>query len=183
MERPFVSSLLAVPSPVHLFPELINANCTPFHFRLLDTPYLAFFYPPFSLTHAHTLSRAMAMARTHAYPFSFSSSIHSCSLCLRLPLSVSHPSSPFPSTPFRLFQRGCWLQTGSWKFAIQDIDQLTRPTHPPPIPLLLPRTFDLSLPTRLSLSRSLSPSPPSRPLFSSQSPNNPFSRRSCSLCI
>lgn len=133
------------------FPELINANCTPFHFRLLDTPYLAFFYPPFSLTHAHTLSRAMAMARTHAYPFSFSSSIHSCSLCLRLPLSVSHPSSPFPSTPFRLFQRGCWLQTGSWKFAIQDIDQLTRPTPPPPshirsLPPGAPLSLSVSLP-------------------------------------
>lgn len=112
---------------------------------------MAFFYPPFFLTHAHTLSRAMAMARTHAYPFSFSSSIHSCSLCLRLPLSVSHPSPPFPSTPFRLFQRGCWLQTGSWKFAIQDIDQLTRPTPPPPshirsLPPGAPLSLSVSLP-------------------------------------
>lgn len=80
---------------------------------------------------AHTRIRR---AHTHI-PFSLSSLIHSCSLSPST--AVCRSPSPIPLSLYSLSSvpaRGCWLQTGSWKFAIQDIDQLTRPTHPPPIP-------------------------------------------------
>lgn len=71
-------------------------------------------------------------AYTHTY-------VRTCNTILLSCLSFSfHPSSLFLSVSSVSSNVVCWLQTGSWKLAIQDIDQLTRPTHPPPSILLSP---------------------------------------------
>lgn len=71
-------------------------------------------------------------AYTHTY-------VRTCNTLLLSCLSFSfHPSSLFLSVSSVSSNVVCWLQTGSWKLAIQDIDQLTRPTRPPPSILLSP---------------------------------------------
>lgn len=103
------------------FPELINANCTPFHFRLLDTPYLAFFYPPFSLSHTRILFPVRWRWRAHTHihsPFpprfipAPSVSVYRC-------LSLT-PRPPFPLLPFVCSSvvAGCRLGRGSLPFRI-----------------------------------------------------------------
>lgn len=125
----------------------------PFYFRLLDTPccMLAFFHPPSllltvcdrarsrtrTLPHprmpeSHTRTRIILIPQAHTY-------VRTCNTLLLSCLSFSfHPSSLFLSVSSVSSNVVCWLQTGSWKLAIQDIDQLTRPTRPPPSILLSP---------------------------------------------
>lgn len=185
LERPFVFSLFR---PVQLFAELINANCMPFYFRLLDTPYSRFsihLLPP-SLSLSFSVCDGVR-AHTHTHidtsvehtRISLSSSIHS--LPLRLPLSVSHLSPLIPLSHYSLSSLPAWLLAADW--VVEVCHSGYRPADTPnPLSLSHIRSLHLSP----SLSRSLFPSSLSASALrrsSLQSPNNPFARRSCSLCI
>lgn len=133
------------------FPELINANCTPFHFRLLDTPYLAFFYPPFSLTHAHTLSRGDgAHTRISILLFLLDSFL--------LPLSPSTAVCLSPLAPLSLYSLSsvpAWLLAADW--VVEVCHSGYRPADTPNPSSSLAHSISPS--RRASLSLGLSPLP------------------------
>lgn len=126
-------------------------------------------------------------AYTHTY-------VRTCNTLLPSCLSFSfHPSSPLSLCLFCLFQRG--LLAADW--VVEACHSGYRPADTPnqPTTLYSSLSFSLSMPaslslkffpclSRLSLDLSVSFFFPSALRRSSlQSPNSPFARRSCSLCI
>lgn len=98
-ERPF--AFPRAPTVATFFPELINANCMPFYFRLLDTPVQPVRVFPLAFS-------SLVYTNVHAYhPLYFSTLLFSLLLSF-------HPSLLPLILSFSLLYLPTWLPTADW---------------------------------------------------------------------